>query len=263
MKFLLPAIFLVTLFGCNPSKKIKTGAADTGVDADFIPNEEMATKANEQLHHQNEIPFNTFSAKVKVEYEDMYGKQPETNAFIRMKKDEFIWVSVTATFLNVEAARVWITPDSIIIVNKLEKTIQARPIHFIRDYVSLPFSFEDLQNLIAGKVIFAGDSIRNVASTDKFLLVSTLLPNAENNIYFTLPSLLLARQNLFISGPAENYQAEILYNDYEKPGGNYFSTSRMISIPAKQQKIRLDFRQYEFNKELSVPFNRPEGYTIK
>lgn len=263
MKQLLYILTLSVLLGCGASKKIKTGAAVIHNDTVFNNDEEMMEKAVELLQEDSEIPFNTFSAKVKVDYEDMYGKQPEANAFVRMKTGEYIWISITATFLNVEAARVWITPDSIVVINKLEKTIQSRPLGFINDYVSLPFSFNDLQNIIAGKVIFAGDSIRNLASADKFLRISTLQPQVENDIYFTLPSLLLARQDLNVKDKLESYRAEILFNEYEKSAVGYFSTYRYISVPANQQKVSLLFRQYEFNKELSVPFNRPAGYTIK
>lgn len=250
------------LVSCGASKKIKTGAAVIHDDAVFSTNEEMMEKAEELLQKDSAISFNTFSAKVKVDYEDMYGKQPEANAFVRMKKGEYIWISITATFLNVEAARVWITPDSIVVINKLEKTIQSRSLSFINDYVSLPFTFNDLQNLIAGKAIFKGDSILSVASADKFLRISTRQPKVENNIYFTLPDLLLARQDLSVSGKDGKYEAEILFNEYEKSDEGYFSTYRFISVPSNQQKVSLLFRQYEFNKELSAPFNRPAGYTI-
>ena len=262
MKWLL-AILIFTLLGCSSSKKIRTRAATIVQDTTLTEDTGLLEKAKQLLAANNEVPFNTFSAKVKIDYEDLNGKQPETNAFIRMKKDQFIWVSITGTFLNIEAARVWITPDSIIIVNKFEKTIESHPVSFIRDMIALPFSFADIQKLIAGKIALEGDSILTTSSSENFLKINTASTGFDNSLFFTLPGLLLAKQAIDITDGNQNYSAEVLYEDYKKSDDLYFSSIRDISIPAKQQKVQLAFRQYEFNKELSVPFSRPEGYTVK
>ncbi len=180
-----------------------------------------------------------------------------------MKKDTAIWMSIAATILNIEAARVLITPDSFIIINKLDKSIEAHPINYLHQKFSLPVRFNDIQNLIAGKIILAGDSIATVSASKNFLQINSILPGIINSIFFTLPEMLLAKQSLQLSDASANYSAEVLYEDYEKNGDDFFSTSRDVWIPAKNQRIKLSFKQYEFNKELSLPFNRPEGYTIK
>lgn len=269
MRFFLCVLSLILIAGCGSSRKIKTGAAGIGNDSLSVAGMRLQKEAASLFEEESTIPFKTFSAKVKVEYEDQYGKQPETNAYVRMQKDSFIWVSITATFLNIEAARVWMTADSIVIVNKLEKTIESHPLDFIREKVALPLRFQDIQNLIAGKLILKGDSIQSVSATENFLRIFTTLTNLKTEIFFSRlrqaggPAFLLARQSIEVEGPWETYGAEVLYEDYEKSDQGYFSTAREINIPSKKQRISLVFRQYEFNNELSVPFSRPEGYTIK
>ena len=51
-----------------------------------------------KLLEKNRINFTTFSAKIKVQYEDKNGKQPDFNAFVRLYKDSVLWVSINATF---------------------------------------------------------------------------------------------------------------------------------------------------------------------
>ena len=42
----------------------------------------------------NYISFKTFSGKIKVNFDDSRGKNNDFNAFIRVKKDSVIWISV-------------------------------------------------------------------------------------------------------------------------------------------------------------------------
>jgi hypothetical protein len=260
----LPGILVVAFFfSCTSSKKLKTGASKITSDSTMVKVDTMLERAKLLVNKENEIPFETFSAKAKLEYEDVYGKQPETNVYVRMEKDKFIWVSITATFLNIEAARVMVLPDSVIIVNKLDKTIETYPISFIREKIALPLAFEDIQKLIAGDIILTGDSVTSVLSSQSFLQITSELGGVGNNIFFTLPAMYLARQIIDVRNSLENYSADIQYEDYVKSDNHLFSTTREISIPAQKQNIKLTFRQYEFNKELSVPFSRPADYTTK
>ncbi|MBK6633556.1 MAG: DUF4292 domain-containing protein [Chitinophagaceae bacterium] len=58
--------------------------------------------------------------------------------------------------------------------------------------------------------------------------------------------------------------ADLTYGDYENKSGFNFSTYREISVSEKNKlDIRLNFKQYEFNKELSVSFYIPKNYTTR
>ena len=49
-----------------------------------------------QAVEKNRIDFETFSAKVKVDFEGSDGKKNDFNAFIRLRKDSVLWVSINA-----------------------------------------------------------------------------------------------------------------------------------------------------------------------
>lgn len=266
MKNAIGCLLVVLFFiSCSTTKKIKTGAAGikNGDHVTSVSENKTIDELKKLLYTENELPFRTFSAKVKVSYEDAGGKQPDVNAFVRMKKDEAIWISVAATFLNIEAMRVLITPDSVFILNKMEKTYGVYPISYINERLSIPVNFQDAQRLIAGKIVLTGDSILSVNQSGNFIQAIITMPGIYNSIYFTDPGMLLARQVVNVSQPGDHFTANILYDNYEKTSIGLFSTSRNISIPEKSQKLQLVFRQYEFNNELSLPFSRPEGYEIK
>ena len=63
---------------------------------------------------------------------------------------------------------------------------------------------------------------------------------------------------------ARNRTADITYGDYENKSGFDFSTYREITVSEKNKlDIRLNYKQYEFNKDLSVSFRVPKNYKIK
>jgi hypothetical protein len=60
---------------------------------------------------------------------------------------------------------------------------------------------------------------------------------------------------------AHNRTADITYDEFDNKNGFNFSTYREISVSEKNRlDIRLNYKQYDFNKELSVSFVIPKNY---
>lgn len=260
MKGVVYVFLFVLLYGCGTSGKIKTGAKKVDNEAATPGDVRLKNEALKLLQSNDQVDFETFSAKAKVEYRDSAGKQPDATAHIRMKKDAYIWISITATFLNVEAARIWITPDSIVVVNKLYKYVMERPLNFVEQRFGLPMDFADIQKLVLGKIVLTDDQVDSVGVSENFLHIVSENPVIRNNIYFTLEHSLLTKQTLSVRGPSGLFEANILYENYSKNNDGYFSTSRDVTVPVLQLHLKTDIKQYEFNKELSVPFTKPDSY---
>jgi 3-phenylpropionate/cinnamic acid dioxygenase small subunit len=63
---------------------------------------------------------------------------------------------------------------------------------------------------------------------------------------------------------SRNRTADITYDDYETNNGIAFATNRQIVATEKNKiDIRMNFKQYEFNKELSVSMTVPKNYQRK
>ncbi len=129
-------LIIIVGFGetsCRSAKKITTAISkkDTNTEKPILPTAEDLHADSLKYIHQlyshiksNIIDCNTFSAKLKVHYEGSDGKDYEFNAFIRLQKDKMIWISINATLLGIEAFRAVITPDSVKVLNKLDKIYQ-------------------------------------------------------------------------------------------------------------------------------------------
>ncbi|MEO8823311.1 MAG: DUF4292 domain-containing protein [Ginsengibacter sp.] len=264
-------VFLFTALGCNSTKSLQTAISkkDTSVIKDpviFKDSSSEKSAAEEALLalNKNKIDFQTFSAKAKIQYEDHNGKQPDFNAFLRLKKDSVIWVSISATFLGIEAFRIYITPDTLIMLNKLDKTVERHPFGYLESFAHIPMDFSLLQKILIGNPVYVGDSIVSYRQTENNILIGTVGIYFKNLITLSTGNNHLERIKLDDRDVSQNRTAALLYGGYEKNVGFDFATDREINVSEKSKvDVSIQFKQYEFNKELSFPFAIPHNYKTK
>ncbi len=269
IKFFFAIIILYVGAGCRSTKKLQTAInkKDTQlvVSQLAINPDSLKGAANIlNLLGKNKINFRTFSAKIKVDYEDKNGKQPDFNAFVRLYKDSVLWVSINATFLSIEAFKILITRDSIIIVNKLDKIVEYHRFSYIEEIAKIPLNFSTLQDIIIGNPVYTGDSIVSYRQTANHILLGTTGALFKNLLTISADNNLIERSKLDDINIGQNRTADLTYADYEKNNGVAFATYREITVAEKTKvDINLQFKQYEFNKELSFPFSIPRNYKTK
>ncbi len=212
----------------------------------------------------NFIDFNTFSAKIKVDIEDAEGKQPDITAVVRMVKDSAIWISLSATFLNFEVFRVLITKDSVIVLNKQKKEVQYRSLDYLQEVTQIPFDFKTIQNLLIGNPIFFDSSNATFKNIGNYILASSVGNDFKNLLTLSLDNKNVLHSKLDDIDLARNRTADITYDAYTNINGKPFSTYRQIVVSEKNKlDLRMNFKQFEFNKELSVSFSVPKNYKKK
>jgi len=224
---------------------------------------ELITNTVENLK-KNYIDFKTFSAKIKVDVENAKGKQPDIIATLRMVKDSAIWISLTATFLNIEVYRIYITKDSVVLMNKQDKEVQYRSLDYLQEVTQIPFDFKTIQDILLGNPVFFNDSNATFKKADQLILVSSIGNDFKNLLTLSADKNLLQHSKLDDVDIYRNRTASITYDDYVNNSERTFSTRRQIIISEKNKiDIRLNFKQFEFNKELSVSFSVPKNYKKK
>lgn len=210
------------------------------------------------------ITAQTFSAKIKVEVTDAQGKQPDVTAVVRMIKDSAIWMSLTATFLNFEFYRVLITKDSVTLLNKREKEVQYRSLNYLQEITSVPFNLNTLQDFFLGNPIFFDSTNVALKKIPNFILVSSILGDFKNLLTLSAENNLLLHCKLDDVDVFRSRTADITYDDYNMVDGKLFSFIRQMLV-AEQNKLNLkmEYKQVEFNKDLSVALKIPRNYSIK
>jgi len=270
--FALGFLLFIIFPACRSAKKIQTAIAkkDTVVEQKIVaPDVDLKADSIRFINdvfariERQHIDFNTFSAKVKVHYEGSDGKDYEFNAFIRMQKDKIIWVSINA-LLGLEAFRAIITPDSVKVVDKLQKVVQLRSVSYLKEITHIPFDFQTLQELIIGNPIYLDSNIVFYSKNENGVSLMSVGQLFKHYITVNGGDYTLKHSKLDDVDVLRARTCDLTYGDYEKKDTIRFSTYRKISVAEKSRlDIELDFKQFNFNDPLSFPFSIPKNYKRK
>lgn len=265
MKFTSLLLIVFSLAACRATRPIQTAIAKKDSTVVTVNKEKedsirfMAAAWNDLKN--KEIAYQTFSAKVNIEYSGSDGKRYDVNANLRMMKDSAIWISANAV-LGIEAIRALITKDSVKILDKLNKTYTARSVDYLQEVTSLPLNLQILQNLLMGNPVFVDTNFVSYSLTPGAITLLSIGSWAKNGLTVSADDKTLQRSKLDDVDLTRNRTADLIYTDYENKRGPLFSTKRSITVQEKKKlDIKLDFKQYEFNTEVSFPFSIPKNFT--
>ncbi|WP_089811263.1 DUF4292 domain-containing protein [Chitinophaga sp. YR627] len=258
------------LFSCRHSRQIagtsfpvtdtthhQASAADSAsIAAANTFNKEMLAKLR-----GNYISFNTFSAKLKVDFETEAKQMSGINANMRMQKDSIIWISVSAPIIG-EVARAIITPDSLKAIDKFHKVAYLRDMNNAKDLLNIPFDFKTLQDLIIGNPIYLTDSVYQVVKTPSvisFTCDSTMFTSLFNVF---ADDYVLQQSKVMDKDSTRRRSIELTYGEYKSLDKVKFATLRRVFVEEKNYtKINMEFNKIDFEQPLSFPFTIPSGYT--
>lgn len=259
-------LLISSMISCKSTKKIQAAIVKKDSTTVHITNQSaidsilIIKTAMEGINNKT-IQFKTFAAKIKVEYQDVKGKQPNITAYVRIIKDSLIWISGYATVFNVEAFRVLINKDSVFVLDKINKEAQLRSIDYLQEVTQIPFDFKTLQDLLVGNPMFFSDSVVSYKEKESTVLVATLGHFFKHLLTINKKTGLLMHSKLDDIDVARNRTADITYDEYENTSGFNFSTYREVTVSEKNKlDIQLNYKQYEFNKELQIIFSIPKNY---
>lgn len=211
----------------------------------------------------NRITYNTFSGKAKVHYEGK-GDKHDFAATIRMEKDKKIWISVVALGLF-EAARALITPDTVIVIDRIHKEVRIVPFKDAGKLLPVAVEFSTLQGLIIGDALHASaDRPTDATSFGGGISLDVKTDQYEQHLTYNKADSTIRQQQLKINGD-KSPQILMQYGDYETVSDRRFAKSRVINIQDStgQHYIDMQFNKMEFDQSLDFSFSVPDRYTRK
>lgn len=266
---LLIGVFAATLVlaacrNTKPIQKIQTAIAkkDTAelvivIRDSNIQNSLDSVALIRQLYQKiqlNIIDFSTFSAKLKLDYTDQSGKSQAANALIRIQKDSLMWISLTGA-LGVEGFRAIITLDSIILMDKLEKTISRRSIASLQELTNLPVDFTALQDIIIGNPVYFTDNIVSYKNDGTQVTATSVGPYFKHLIDIDTLTGKINYSKLDDVEPSRNRTCFIAFSDYIIQQSKQFSTKREITVAEKSKlNVKIEYKQIAFGEVLTFPF---------
>jgi hypothetical protein len=141
----------------------KPPVATTGNTTTPIP-----ARKEESAYHFNAFDFTYLTAKGRLVFVNN-GRDVNANADIRMKKDSAIWISLRPG-LGIEAARIFITPDSVRIVDKLNNDFLGFTFDSLSKRLDIPVDFQLIQNTLLGNLPYDLGQANPIPEGEQYLL---------------------------------------------------------------------------------------------
>lgn len=210
---------------------------------------------------RGKIDFNTFNAKIKVNYEGPE-KSNNVTVYLGMKKDSVILIKVTGTFLGITGLglEARINRDSVTVVfHQGEKYYMVRPISYLKEVVEIPFDFSTIQDLLIGNPVFIDSNVVSYRAGPNQLSVLMIGELFKHLLTLDNTDFKALHSKLDDVDKQRNRTGDITFSNYEKMGPYQFSTYRSISIAEKTKlNLYLDFKEFALNEPLKYNFDIPK-----
>jgi hypothetical protein len=249
-------ILLLSVFIFTAGCKSKKGISKTTLPEVVKP---TTTQLLVEKIKTNENTFNYYSAKAKVHYKD-HSIDQDVDVAIVMEKDKYIWMNVTALF-GIEAARIKITSDSIIILNRLQRKCIIANYTYIKKMTNVDMKLQQLQNIFIGNATFNNDEILSIADTVLSNIILYTFINTQKQTAIYNNTLKLIKNSL--EDKSINRQLNIEYPNSYIVGNNAYPSEMNINIRAeKNLECKFKLSNFVFEKKKDVQFNIPGSYEI-
>ena len=204
--------------------------------------------------------FEFMQAKARVKYND--GKQNVSAlANIRIKKDSLIWMSVSK--LGIEGARLLINPDSVLIIDKLNKKYITYSFQELSKEFAFDIDYHLVESVVLGNLIYPYERER-IEQTEGFLKYNQQLENFLFNNFIGTSSRKL--EKLEVEDTNTKNTISVNYGDFQQVNQEIFpfSIDASINYVEKSKKnidINIGFSRAEIgNEPLRFPFRAPSRY---
>jgi hypothetical protein len=203
--------------------------------------------------------FNTFSGRAKAKL-DINGDENDVTLNIRIQRDKKIWVSVTA-IAGIEVARALITPDSILLMNRLQSIYLKKPFSYVAQFAGNKVNYKTLESLLVGNAIPEALNENSDIQTTKG--ATTLTGRLSSLVYVMAlgPDNKVNQLNLNDQDAGQSMQVN--NSAYAQAGaGKIMPLQVDMSSTVKSKKItvNLHYTKEEFDQPLEYPFTIPARY---
>ena len=248
----------LSLASCHrtPSTKGSVIGANTATpvkQAVVTPNGVKATNTN----------FQYLSGRGKVHFKRKDTDQ-SANFALRVRRDSAIWLSGSG--LGIEGVRALLTPDSVRVINRLQKTYFAGDYAYLSQLLQVPVSYQQVQAILLGDFQPAPKGTKPTVTTE----------GANQAVSYSQAALLLEQllstdtgrlQQLKISENAAQRSLTVGYSDFQKASGTdlpFAFTTTMLGqqgAGVETTSVTLNYAKVEVGSgHLDFPFSVPSGY---
>lgn len=261
--------------GCTSTRKVSksTQPEQKAIEKEVAEVIEKHVDVLDKIQDNN-LKFTSFYAKSTVVFVNN-GKKQTTDAIIRIKQGEKIWISVVPA-LGIEIARLMVTPDSVYYLNRLERVFLKKPFTHISQMLKKNMDYHMLESLLIGND-FSGFNLipHTIISDNENYTISfeNRMPKTSalsaKNISFNIPlQQLVADVNNYkikqnsVEEKINNIKFVVFYKNFKMEGLQLVpqDISMWIDTEGNRYEISIQYNKIQLNQSQNYPFAIPSSY---
>lgn len=238
-------LFLVTLGGCKSKKKLADADKPT-VNLDMLAWEQA-------LANDLEVAELSLSGDLSA---TINGENLNSAFNIRIERGKQIWL-VLRPMLGIEAFRVLITPDSLRMVDRINKQYYEKPFSYLNQLAGTQIDYQTLENLLLNNLSHLKSTEAGKASTAGYDFMAR-----RGDMRFNIalqPELPKSKTVLAESGDKK------VRIDYQLPGrvdGHWAPASLKAILNGNENTgISLNFTKFAVENGQTYPYSIPKNYS--
>lgn len=260
MKFFVPIGLLAILVFTNACKSKKVASTlPTPVAVEKAKTNEALGLMIGKIYRSKNLP-EILKYSAVADYKD--AKNSVTlNMELTAKKDQYIWMNAKA-FGLVNVARIMLKPDSIRIIDLVNKKYISASYNYLNQFMKAPLSFNEMQNLVFGNAMFDPSLEQTtIDSNSNFLLMITQMGNLTQKASYDQA---LRANSVWLNEQGSTREMSIKYEAFEIVNGNSFPTSILINIEG-EKKVECQFTLSNFATDVKQDpsFVIPKSYKVE
>jgi len=267
-KLFFLGFIIVVVSSCKSHKMKKNsivlGTTTTAISDSIVVKKDSVLlaeipKEEKVFFETKEIDFEKLKIKSKISIKTAKIDQ-NIPATIHVKKDSVIWISIA---IGLEAARVSINPDSIFLLDRLNRKYYKVSFKELSDNFDFDLNFNMIQSLLVGNLPIKIDSIDIYKKLDEFNSISQKRNEVEIENRFDLE-----KSKLFYINATDkktNTNLNIDYKSFINEDNKLVPTIISLFISGKNEaKIEFEHSKFDFlDRNIRFPFNIPKGYSLE
>ena len=245
--FIFSLLVVFILGACNTSKKLANNTTEI--------EETKSTLIN--TYESNKLKFDQIEMNSKLEYEtsDM---SLAFDGIIRIQDEKKIWGSFKK--FGFEVARMLVTPDSVFVLNRFQKTYMADDLNKLKSKSGVPLEFDDVQQLLLGGSFWTeGLTVMNDTTLTQLQTVQGELIEAIH-IFNGSQEIQKSKLNSKNQG-----SMQVDYANHQLIKNATLAFDREINVQRQGTNVILSLKtqNIDFESNKSFPFEIPSNYTFQ
>ena len=251
---------MILLSGCKEGRHNKAAAVNTTTEvstpvkpADLVKLHPFWTQVKGRQLSLDEMV-------ARVRWKGHYDGQTQSfNAEMRWQKGQQIWMSFS--LLGIEGMRIVITPDSLKVIDRINRRYFLKPFNYLNQKTLLNINFADMENLLLGEMVLANPVASKVMEAAGQVTVLADTNGMVNQARYSSNPLNLLEQRVQYPAVMRNLLAT--FGAYKPLGSSTFAYERYLRATdgAREFWAEVDFSEVSLNKKMTYPFEINTKYS--